>query len=294
MKPVKFDYFSPGSLPEALSLLAEYGDDAKILAGGQSLMPMMNMRLVRPGVIIDINGIDELAYISPDQQGGLAIGALTRQRHLERSAVVQEKTPLLAAGIPYIGHTQIRNRGTIGGSLAHADPAAELPAISLALDAEFVVASEGKERVVKAEEFFVTHLTTALEPVEALTEIRFPAADGRWLWGFQEVCRRDGDFALVGVVAMIQLNGDGLCQAARIVMFGVEGTPIRMRNAESILRGSNIDSDIRIAAADAIANELDPFSDIHASATYRKEVGGVLARRALESALASGNGDAQA
>lgn len=290
MKPVKFDYFAPVSLAEALGLLAQYGEDAKILAGGQSLMPMMNMRLVRPRVIVDINRIGEIAYISPGRDGVLAIGALTRQRQLEQSSVVQESVPLLAAGMPFIGHTQIRNRGTIGGSLAHSDPAAELPALSVALGGEFVLAGDGRERVVSAADFFVTHLTTALEPVEILTEIRLPTTNGRWRWGFQEVCRRQGDFALVGVIAMLQLDGGGVCQAARIVLFGVGGTPVRMSNAEDILVGSSVGGETRGEVAEVVSQELDPFSDIHASARYRKEVGGVLTRRALEAALASQGG----
>ncbi len=242
MKPAKFDYFDPSSLPEALALLGQYGDDAKILAGGQSLMPLMNMRLARPGVVVDINGIGDLDHITATPDGGLTIGALTRQRELERSGLVQDRTPVLAAALPFIGHFQLRNRGTIGGSIAHADPSAEIPAVSLALDAEFVLASDGRERVMKAEEFFITHLTTALEPVEVLTQIRIPGSTGEWQWGFQEVCRREGDFALVGAVVMLQLDGGGVCQAARITMFGVGGTPLRMRTAEANLLGSSVDA----------------------------------------------------
>ncbi len=287
MKPAKFDYFDPSSLPEALALLGQYGDEAKILAGGQSLMPLMNMRLARPGVVVDINGIGGLDHISAAPDGGLTVGALTRQREVERSGLVRERTPVLAAAMPFIGHFQIRNRGTIGGSIAHADPSAEIPAVSLALDAEFVLASDGRERVMKAEEFFITHLTTALEPVEVLTQIRFPGSTGEWQWGFQEVCRREGDFALVGAIAMLQFDGGGVCQAARITMFGVGGTPMRMRTAEDILLGSSVDAKAREDAAKVVSEELDPDSDIHASALYRKEVGGVLVRRALEAALSA-------
>ncbi len=169
MKPAKFDYHAPGSLPEALTLAAQFGDEAKILAGGQSLMPLMNMRLARPGVVIDINRISELAYIRQDGDGALAIGALTRQRTMERSSALQETFPLLTTAVPYIGHSQIRNRGTIGGSMAHADPAAELPALGLALDAELTLASANGQRTVKAEDFFLGQLTTALAPGEILT-----------------------------------------------------------------------------------------------------------------------------
>lgn len=287
MKPAKFDYHSPQSRSEALHLLAEYGEDAKILAGGQSLMPLMNMRLVRPGVVIDINGIADLTHITPEQDGGLSVGALTRQRQIEQSSLVRERFPLLSEAVPNIGHFQIRNRGTVGGSLAHADPAAEIPALSLTLDAEFVVSKRGSERVVNAGDFFVTHLTTVLEPDEMLTQVRFPSPPQSWQWGFQEVCRRDGDFALVGAVAMLQLDASGVCQQGRITIFGAGGTPIRIGAAEGILQGSKVDADVRQQAAEAVSQALDPISDIHASAEYRKDVGGVMARRALEQALAA-------
>ena len=287
MKPAKFDYHSPKSRSEALELLAEHGDDAKILAGGQSLMPLMNMRLVRPGVVVDINGIADLTQITPEQDGGLSVGALTRHRQIEQSSLVRERFPLLAEAVPNIGHFQIRNRGTVGGSLAHADPAAEIPALSLTLDAEFVVAKRGNERVVNAKDFFVTHLTTVLESDEMLTQVRFPSPQQPWQWGFQEVCRRDGDFALVGAVAMLQLDASGVCRQGRITIFGAGGTPLRMSAAEGILQGSMVDADVRQQAAHAVSQALDPISDIHASAEYRKDVGGVMARRALEQALAA-------
>jgi aerobic carbon-monoxide dehydrogenase medium subunit len=218
MKPAPFEYFSPTDIGEALVLLAQYGDEAKILAGGQSLIPLMNIRLARPRVIIDINGLADLAYSSPGSNGGLVIGALTRQRTLERSRLVQAHNPLLAAAMRCIGHVQIRNRGTIGGSLVHADPAAELPTLSLALEAEFV-RSTTQQRVLSAADFFLTYLTTAIEPVEVLTEVRFPPWMPQWQWSIQEVCRRDGDFALVGAVTILQMD-DGTCQAARIIMLG--------------------------------------------------------------------------
>src|ERR671924_161954 len=170
MKPAPFEYFAPVDLAEALDLLARYGDEAKILAGGQSLIPLMNMRLARPGVVIDINRLSELTYISLGANGAIAIGALTRQRAVERSSLIRQHNPLLAAAMPYIGHFQIRNRGTVGGSVVHADPAAELPALSRVLEAEFVLQSATRQRVMKAEEFFLTYLTTAIEPVELLTE----------------------------------------------------------------------------------------------------------------------------
>jgi CO/xanthine dehydrogenase FAD-binding subunit len=289
MKPAPFEYFAPVDLAEALDLLARYGDEAKILAGGQSLIPLMNMRLARPGVIIDINRLSELTYISLGADGALAIGALTRQRAIERASLIQQHNPLLAAAMPYIGHFQIRTRGTIGGAIVHADPAAELPALSRALDAEFVLRSAKTQRVMNAADFFLSYLSTAIEPGEMLTEIRLPAWKPQWRWGFQEVCRREGDFALVGAVALLQLD-DAACQAARLIMFGVGGTPVRLQRAEEMLSGRQVDDRLLDAVAKVVAHELQPDSDIHASAEYRKEVGGVVARRALEAALGKARG----
>jgi len=285
MKPAPFEYFAPTDIEEALDLLAQYGDEAKILAGGQSLMPLMNMRLARPRVVIDINGLSDLAYVSPGADGALAIGALTRQRAIERSSLIHEHHPLLAATMPFIGHFQIRNRGTIGGSIVHADPAAELPALSLALQAEFVLRNATQQRVIKVTDFFLTYLTTAIEPVEMLTEIRLPPWMGQWRWGFQEVCRRDGDFALVGAVAVLQIDAQAVCQTARLTLFGVGGTPVRLHRAEEMLSGRQVDDRMLNDVAKVVAEVLEPDSDIHASAEYRKEVGGVVARRALQAAL---------
>jgi CO/xanthine dehydrogenase FAD-binding subunit len=287
MKPAPFEYFAPADLPEALDLLAQYGDEAKILAGGQSLMPLLNMRLARPRVVIDINRISDLDYIAPGVDGALTIGALTRQRAIERSVVVQTHHPMLAAAMPYIGHFQIRNRGTVGGSIVHADPAAELPALSLALEAQLVLQSATQRRVIDAADFFLTYLTTAIEPVEMLTEIRLPAGGSQWQWGFQEVCRREGDFALVGAVAMLRLGDDAVCQAARLTMFGVGGMPVRLGMVEEMLSGRQINDRRLDEVSNVVAAALDPDSDLHASAEYRQEVGGVVARRALEAALAN-------
>jgi aerobic carbon-monoxide dehydrogenase medium subunit len=285
MKPAPFEYFAPTELAEALALLAQYGDEAKVLAGGQSLMPLMNMRLARPRVIIDINRLADLAYIAQTPEGGFAIGALTRQRTVERSSLVHDHHPLLAAAMPLIGHFQIRNRGTVGGSIVHADPAAELPALSLALEAEFVLHSATQQRVMKAEEFFVTYLTTAIEPIELLTEVRLPAWTREWGWGLREVCRREGDFAIVGAVSLLQLDARDTCQAARLTLFGVGGIPIRLRRAEEVLRGSPLHGTALDEVAKVVSEALQPDADLHASAVYRKEVGGVLARRTLEMAL---------
>lgn len=290
MKPAPFDYYAPTELAEALALLAEYGDEAKILAGGQSLMPMLNMRLSTPAVVVDINRLSELDYVTPRPDGGLAIGALTRQRQLERSPLVREPYPLLAAALPLIGHFQIRNRGTIGGSLVHADPAAELPAVCVALEAEFVVQSASDQRVLAAEDFFVTYLTTAIAPEEMLTEICLPAWPAHWGWDVQEVCRRQGDFALVGAISLLQIDANARCQAARLTLFGVDGTPVRPSQAEAALIGRQVNEEVLYEVASLVAADLDPESDIHASADYRKEVGGVMARRTLAQALERAQG----
>jgi CO/xanthine dehydrogenase FAD-binding subunit len=293
MKPAPFEYFAPTDMAEALDVLASYGDEAKILAGGQSLMPLMNMRLARPRVLVDINRLTELSHISLGTDATLAIGSLTRQRAVERASLVQTHNPLLAAVMPSLGHFQIRNRGTIGGSIVHADPAAELPAVCLALEAELVLRSAVRQRTVKAADFFLTYLTTAIEPVEMLVDIRFPAWNPRWRWGFQEICRRQGDFALVGAVALLHMDGDAACQAVRLAMFGVGGTPILLPRAEEMLAGQRLDRRMLDQVADAVAAELQPDADIHASAEYRQEVGGVVARRAIEAALSQtkGRGD---
>ena len=286
MKPAPFEYFAPVELQEALDLLERYGDEAKILAGGQSLMPLMNLRLARPGLIIDINRLSSLDTITATPEGGLTIGALTRQRALERSKIVQEQNPILAAAMPLIGHFQIRNRGTIGGSLVHADPAAELPAVSLLLGAEFLLRSKSAVRVVPAAEFFLSYLTTAIRPAELLTEIRLPKWPSGEAWAVQEIARRKGDFALIGVALRAELDGEETVQKAVIVMFGVDSKPLRMERAEAILKGRRISEAFLRELSGVVAEELQPDSDIHASAAYRKEVGGVLVRRAMESALA--------
>jgi carbon-monoxide dehydrogenase medium subunit len=285
MKPAPFEYFAPEKIDDVVELLSRHGEDGKILAGGQSLMPLMNLRLARPQVIIDINRVTALDYISQRADGELAIGALTRQRSLEQSPIVQNRNPLLAATIPLIGHFQIRNRGTIGGSLVHADPAAELPAVSLALEAEFIVTSERGERRIPAEEFFLGTMATAIEPTELLTEIRFPHWRSGCGWAIEEVARRRGDFAIVGVVTLLQLNGTGLCEETRIALFGVGDRPVRIIRGEKILRGNRPERDIFAEVAKVAGEELDPVSDVHASGQYRQEAGAFLTRRALQTAL---------
>ena len=286
MKPAKFDYFAPSTLEEALELLAQHGPDAKVLAGGQSLMPMMNLRLVRPAVVVDVNRIGGLSGVSA-ADSTVTIGALTRQRDLERSDAIRNAFPMMAAAISHIGHFQIRNRGTIGGSLAHADPAAELPAICTALNGELVLADSNGTQIMAASEFAVAPLITSLAPEQLLTEIRLPTLGDGWRWGFREVSRREGDFALVGSVVMLRTDGDGVCQEARITMFAVGDGPARIPAAEQSLVGRVVDDAARREAAVLVSEAVTPGSDIHASSEYRKEVSAVMARRALEDACAA-------
>lgn len=285
MKPAAFDYYRPRALDEALSLLSDHGGDAKPLAGGQSLIPAMNFRLATPSVLVDLNGVGELAYIA-NGSGGLRIGGMTRQRQVERSVLIQENAPLLAETMPYIAHAAIRNRGTIGGSLAHADPAAELPAVMLALNARFALSGKAGIREVSASEFFTGLFSTALQPGELLTEVRIPALSGRTGHAFLEISRRHGDFALVGVAAVIEVSADGLCTGARIALLSVGDRPMLAGQAAAVLLGQRPSPQLARAAAETAATrDIDPPGDIHASARYRRQLAGVLTRRALEKAF---------
>ena len=237
MKPAKFDYYDPRSLEEALTLLDTHQGDGKVLAGGQSLMPLLNMRLARPNIVVDINRIKELNYVRASD-GGIAIGALARQRALQTEKLIAERVPILQEAAYYIAHPQIRSRGTICGSIAHADPAAELPALALALDAEMTLTSAKAARTVGAETFFQSFFTTALEANEILTEVRFPAPPKDSAWSVLEISRRHGDFAIAGIVAGLALDPDRQVIAqARMVYFGVGPTPIRVKAAEDALIG---------------------------------------------------------
>lgn len=282
MKPASFEYFSPASLAEALQLLALHKDAARPLAGGQSLVPLMNFRLARPAYLVDLNGLSELNYLRIEN-GELRIGAMTRQRALERSAAVAAGWPLLHEAARHIGHVQIRNRGTVGGSLAHAYPSAELPVVMVALEATFVLRGHQSERVVLAREFFVDAMSTLLEPAELLIEIRVPKTAPRTGSAFQEVSRRHGDFALAAVAATISLRPDGTIDKANLVF---TGSKPHLSAKTEMLSGMKPDAAIFNDVASAAAAELDTEADIHASAEYRKEVSKVLARRVLEEASA--------
>ena len=286
MKPAPFAYFAPTTIDEALGLLTEHGYDAKLLAGGQSLIPTMNFRLAQPAALIDLNHIPDLAYIQPTPEGGLRIGAMTRQRALEKNELVIQRAPLLCATMPYIAHVQIRNRGTIGGSLAHADPAAELPVIAVALDAQLKVRSKLGERQVSAQDFYVALFTTDLAPDELLAEITLPPLRPRTGWSFQEVARRRGDYAIVGVAAKVTLDALGRCDEARIVLLSVGEGPVQANQAVALLQGEQPTPDLIVAAAETCATQdIDPTADIHASVAYRRHLAKVLARRALTEAF---------
>ena len=284
MKPARFDYYDPRTFEEGVEVLASAGTESKVMAGGQSLMPLMNMRLVRPAVVVDINRVEGASYVKP-WEGGVAVGATTRQRSLEWDGLVAERLPILQTAARHIGHTQIRSRGTICGSIAHADPAAELPALALALDAEMEVQSKRGKRTVAAADFFVDYLTTSLEPDEILVETRFRGSPAHMAWAFLEVSRRHGDFAMVGIVAGLALEPRGnAISDARLTYFGVSGTPVRCRDVEVALTGQQPGEGAFASAAADIQPLLDPSDDVHASAAYRRSVAGVLTQRALTQA----------
>jgi carbon-monoxide dehydrogenase medium subunit len=271
VKPPPFEYIAPTSLDEAVAALAEHGEDAKVLAGGQSLIPLLSLRLARPTALIDLNGVAELSAVRVN--GNVSIGAMVRHRAAERSPEIAATVPLLAAAVPYIGHTAIRTRGTIGGSLAHADPAAELPAVTLALDATFEARSTRGTRTIAAADFFAGYFTTALEPDEVLVATTFPKAQPGTKVSVQEVARRHGDFAMVAVMASVGPDG----RDHRIALVNVASVPVRATEAEAAAdAGASVDE-----VADLAARDLEPSGDLHASAAYRKHVAAVLVRRAL-------------
>lgn len=284
MKPPRFMYHDPTTPDEVLALLDTHTDDAKILAGGQSLVPLLNMRLAQPAHLIDINHVSDLAYIR-EVDGGLAIGALTRHREVENSPLVRQRCPLLAEAMPFIGHPPIRSRGTIGGSIAHADPTAELPTVLLALDGRVRTSSVQGSRTISAQDLFVSELQTSLTSQELLTEIWFPSAPVRRGVAFVEVSRRHGDYALVGLAVQLTLNQQGIISAIQIALMGVGPTPLRAQLAESFLIGEPPSERLFDEAAQATMTELAPPTDMHASAEYRRAVAGVLVKRALLMAI---------
>ncbi|HUA30800.1 MAG TPA: xanthine dehydrogenase family protein subunit M [Streptosporangiaceae bacterium] len=282
MKLPQFEYQAPATVSQALDLLAEHEDEASVLAGGQSLIPLLALRLAYPAVLIDINGIGELSGVTT-ANGSVAIGAATREYVAEASQTIADAVPLLAAALPLIGHEAIRSRGTVGGSLAHADPAAELPAVARALDAEFVVRGASGERVVPAAEWFEGYLTTSRRPDELLTQVRFPAARPGTGVSFQEVARRHGDFAIVGLATSLTLS-DGAISDARLAFAGVSDVPVRAAEAEDLLVGGRPSDELFDEAARRATAGIDPPADLHGSSQYRKKIAAAMVRRGLRAA----------
>jgi carbon-monoxide dehydrogenase medium subunit len=283
VKPPRFDYHAPSSVDEAVALLARYGGDAKVLAGGQSLMPMLNFRLTRPAALVDVNRIPALAYVREDD-GAVAFGAMTRQRTIEFSAVVARRLPLLHEATRWVGHLPIRSRGTIGGSIAHADPSAEYPAVLTALEGEVVVQGPRGRRTLGPAELFETYLTTSLAPDELLVEVRLPAMPAGAGHAFEEFARRHGDFAIVGIAAMVVRDG-ARCTSARLASAGAGPVPVRLRAAEQVLERDGLGETAIEAAAARAAELVSPDTDVHASADYRRHLTRVLTARAVKRAV---------
>jgi carbon-monoxide dehydrogenase medium subunit len=291
MKPAPFTYYAPATVEEALARLAEHGWDAKVLAGGQSLIPLMNFRLAQPSVLVDLNNVSELFYIRPARDGGVLVGAMTRQRQVEHDSLVAQRAPLIHETIPKIAYAQVRTRGTFGGSIAHADPSAELVAASVALRGHFRLRRQNDERWVTADQFFTGLFTTVLEPDELLVEVALPPVPARSGWAVLEVTRRSHDFALVGVTTLVSLDENHRCQQVRLVYFSVGDGPVEAHQAAAVLEGQEPTPDaIREAAETAGDHDMDPSSDINASAEFRRHLAKVLGRRALTQAFERARG----
>lgn len=281
MKPAPFDWHAPDSAAAALALKARHGEDARFLAGGQSLVPAMNFRVAQPAVLIDLNRVAGLDAIAVDAEGTLRLGAMVRNARLERAAEARP-WPILAEALAEVAHPQIRNRGTIGGNLAHADPASEMPAVMLALEARMVLRSAARgEREVPAALFFQGALATALEPDEMLAEIRIPALPPRSGTAFLELARRRGDYAMMGVAAVVTLDAEGRCIAARIACCSAGPVPMAAPRAAAALLGTRLEDDAIAEAAALLREEVDPLGSVQASPAYQRHLAGVLGRRAL-------------
>jgi carbon-monoxide dehydrogenase medium subunit len=284
MKPAKFEYIAPTTVDAAIEALLAAKGEGKILAGGQSLLPLLNFRMTRPSVLVDLNGIKELSFI--ELRGDrVAIGALTRHREIEQSRLIASKLPIMAAAMHHVAHLAIRNRGTIGGSLSHADPAAEHPMLSLFYDAELFVQGPMGRRTIAAEDFFVDALTTCLEPEDIVVEIEFPILqhDG---WAFEEVARRFGDFALASIAVSLRRNQSRIADA-RVAVMGVGDTPLRLRKVEKELYAIEIDELTPVRFSELVTSSVSTNGDLHASAEYRQHLLGQLAKRSMQTALAT-------
>jgi carbon-monoxide dehydrogenase medium subunit len=287
MKPAPFSYHRPETLAEAVGTLAAFGDEAKVLAGGQSLVPVMALRLGRFGHIVDLGQVGALRYVR-DDGGSIAVGAMTTHAAAGRDPLVAGSVPLLARAIPFIGHFQIRNRGTVGGSCAHADPAAEIPAVVVTLDAEMEAVGGAHERTrrIPAAEFFASTYTTTLEPDEVLTALRFPVWQGRTGFAIREFARRSGDFALAGALCAVTLDAGGRIERAAIGLLGLGAVPVRPFQAEQAITGAAPgDLDMTEIGLLAVA-DTDPPDDVHATSAYRRRVGAAMAAQALTAAVA--------
>jgi CO/xanthine dehydrogenase FAD-binding subunit len=282
MKPPLFDYAVPASIEMAVAALVDAGGDAKILAGGQSLVPMLNFRLLRPSILVDINRIPGLAFIE-ESTDSIRIGALTRHFQLETSPVIARHFPVVSCAMTHVAHLAIRNRGTIGGSLSHADPAAELPLLAMLLDAELHIVSSDGTRTVAARNFFLDALTVDLSGAELVTEIVLPKLPANSGWGFEEVARRHGDFALAAVAAIVTVSGGTIAQA-RLALTGVGPTPLRVPEAEALLIGHALDPELISRSMSVVRDIITPETDLHASSEYRRHLAGVLTGRALAAA----------
>jgi len=286
VKPAKFEYHTPASVDEALAIMGRYDGEARVLAGGQSLVPLMNFRLATPRAIVDLNRIAELAYVGED--GDIVrIGSMTRQRRLEFEPLVAAKLPLLREALRWVGHLPTRSRGTIGGSIAHADPSAEIPMVLQALEGEIVARGSQGERRIAAQDLFHAALTTSLAPLEIITEVRLPAMPAQAGYAVEEFARRKGDFAIAAVAVTLVRDGER-CTKARLATAGVGPIPIRLRDAEAVLEQKGLSEDAITEAADKAAAEVDPVSDLNGSAEYRRHLTGVLTSRAVAKAIAAG------
>jgi CO/xanthine dehydrogenase FAD-binding subunit len=284
MKPAPFEYHAPSSVEEIVNLKSQYGDDAKFLAGGQSLVPAMNFRVVQPSVLIDLNRANELSYIREDGDV-IRVGSMARERHLEFDASIKKRTPLLHEAVPFIAHPQIRNRGTIGGSIVNADPAAELPVLMLALNARLKAKNKSAERWLDAKDFFAGMFTTALEPDEVLVEVEMPFAEARTGWSFMEVAPRSGDYAMMGVAALVTLDDKGKCKSAKLVYLNAGDGPMDAVEAAKSLVGETLnDTLIESAALHASEKEINPFGNIHASTDFQRHLAKTLTQKALKQA----------
>lgn len=285
MKLPPFEYACPTSLSEAVGMLASHDGEAKPLAGGQSLVPMMAFRVAQPSLLVDLRKLAELRQISITQDG-LTLGAMVRWRDILDDARLLTAHPLLVAAVEHVAHYQIRNRGTVGGSIAHADPAAEMPGIVVACEAQIAVIGKAGQRVIAAGDFFQGPLITALKPDEIITEIRFPAWPAKRRFGFQEFARRRGDFAMAAAAVFYDEDGDGKARNAHVGAIGVGDTPLRLRSVEAVLNGQKLDEAVIAKAEAAASAAVNPADDIHASGAYRKALVGVMVERALKAAAA--------